>query len=304
VENYKVGTLARFGLAYDDLRELNPRLIYCSVTGFGQTGPYCHRPGYDYVFQGMRGLMSITGERDDLPGGGPQKVGIAVADITTGMYASLAITAAIAWRERSGCRQYIDMALLDCILAFNSNQAVNYMVSGNVPRRLGNAHANAVPDQVFDSLDGQLIVAVGNGGLFAAFCTAIRKPELAVDQRFAKVTGRLVNRGVLLPAIAAIMRTDTTASWLARLDAAGVPCGPINDFKQALADPQVVSRGIRVDSPFRTAVPALALPVRCVSPPRRSTIRWGHPRSDSIPTPYWPNSGLVPGNSSASARRA
>jgi len=213
--------------------------------------------------------MSITGERDDLPGGGPQKVGIAVADITTGMYASLAVTAAIAWRERSGCGQYIDMALLDCILAFNSNQAVNYMVSGNVPRRLGNAHANAVPYQVFDSLDGQLIVAVGNDNLFAAFCKAIGRPGLAQDERFARVTGRLVNRDVLLPAVAEIMRTDTTASWLARLEAAGVPCGPINDFRQALADPQVVSRGIRVDLPMPDGgtCPSIASPMRFSATP-------------------------------------
>ncbi|MGY2487400.1 CaiB/BaiF CoA transferase family protein [Cupriavidus sp. CP313] len=269
VENYKVGTLARYGLAYDDLREVNPRLIYCSVTGFGQTGPYRHRPGYDFVFQGMSGLMSITGERDDLPGGGPQKVGIAVADITTGMYASLAITAALAWRERSGQGQHIDMALLDCMLAFNSNQAVNYMVSGKLPRRLGNAHPNAAPYQVFESRDGSFVVAVGNDGQFAAFCKAIGRPELAEDERFAKVTGRLVNRELLLPMLADIMRGDTTASWLARLEAAGVPCGPINDFSQALADAQVQHRGIRIDLPLPDggSCPGIASPMRFSATP-------------------------------------
>jgi len=269
VENYKVGTLARYGLGYEDLREANPGLVYCSVTGFGQTGPYRHRPGYDFVFQGMGGLMSITGERDDLPGGGPQKVGIAVADITTGMYASLAITAALAWRERSGLGQHIDMALLDCILAFNSNQAVNYLVSGKLPKRHGNAHANAVPYQVFDSQDGKLIVAVGNDGQFAAYCTAIGRPELAADARFAKVTGRLVNREALLPMLAEVMRTDTTASWLARLEAAGVPCGPINDFSETFADPQVQHRGIRVDLPLPGGgrCPSIASPMRFSATP-------------------------------------
>ncbi len=269
VENYKVGTLARYGLGYEDLRELNPKLVYCSITGFGQTGPYRHRPGYDFVFQGMGGLMSITGERDDLPGGGPQKVGIAVADITTGMYSSLAITAALAWRERSGQGQHIDMALLDCILAFGSNQAVNYLVSGKLPRRFGNAHPNAVPYQVFDSQDGQLVVAVGNDGQFAAYCEAIGRPELAVDDRFAKVTGRLVNRDVLLPMLTEIMRTDTAAAWLERLESAGVPCGPINDFSQTFADPQVRERGIRVDLPLSGGgtCPAIASPMRFSASP-------------------------------------
>ncbi|EKZ96042.1 L-carnitine dehydratase/bile acid-inducible protein F [Cupriavidus sp. HMR-1] len=269
VENYKVGTLARYGLGYDDLRETNPGLVYCSVTGFGQTGPYRHLPGYDFVFQGMGGLMSITGERDDLPGGGPQKVGIAVADITTGMYASLAIAAALTWRERSGQGQHIDMALLDCMLAFNSNQAVSYLVSGKLPKRQGNAHANAVPYQVFDSLDGKLIVAVGNDSQFAAYCRAVGKPELAIDTRFAKVTGRIVNREVLLPMLVDVMRTDSTASWLARLKAAGVPCGPVNDFSQTFEDPQVRHRGIRVDLPLPDGgvCPSIASPMRFSATP-------------------------------------
>nr|WP_081488876.1 tripartite tricarboxylate transporter substrate-binding protein [Cupriavidus basilensis] len=273
VENYKVGTLARYGLGYEDLREANPGLVYCSVTGYGQTGPYRHRPGYDFVFQGMSGLMSLTGAPDDPlnegAGGGPQKFGVAVADMATGLYASLAITAALAWRERSGLGQHIDMALLDCALALGSNQAVGYLASGKVPRRYGNAHPNAVPYQVFASLDGKLIVAVGNDGQFAAYCKAIGRPELAADARFAKVSGRLVNRDALLPQLADIMRTDTTEAWLARLEAAGVPCGPINDFAQAFADPQVRHRGIQVELPLSSGgtCPAIASPMRFSATP-------------------------------------
>jgi crotonobetainyl-CoA:carnitine CoA-transferase CaiB-like acyl-CoA transferase len=244
VENYKAGTLARYGLGYEDLKAIHPGLVYCSVTGFGHTGPYSHKPGYDFVFQAMSGLMSITGERDDLPGGGPQKVGIAVADITTGMYATVAVMAALLWREGSGKGQHLDMALLDCAMAFNSNQAVNYMASGTLPRRYGNAHSNAVPYQVFDTQDGQIVVAVGNDALFAAYCQAIGRPDLGADARFAKVSGRLQNRDALLPELSRTMAGQASAEWLARLDAAGVPCAPINDFEQALADPQVRARGI------------------------------------------------------------
>ena len=244
VENYKVGTLARYGLGYEDLKAINPALVYCSVTGFGQTGPYSHKPGYDFVFQAMSGLMSITGERDDLPGGGPQKVGIAVADITTGMYATVAVTSALLWRESSGQGQHLDIALLDCAMAFNSNQAVNYMASGKLPSRYGNAHSNAVPYQVFDTQDGQIVVAVGNDSLYAAYCQALGRPDLSTDARFTKVSGRLQNRQLLLPELTRIMATSTSADWLNRLDAAGVPCAPINDFKEALADPQVKARGI------------------------------------------------------------
>ena len=245
VENYKFGTLARYGLGYEDLRVVNPALVYCSVTGFGQTGPYSHKPGYDFVFQAMSGLMSITGERDDLPGGGPQKVGIAVADITTGMYATVAVLSALLWRESSGQGQHLDIALLDCAMAFNSNQAVNYMASGKLPSRYGNAHSNAVPYQVFDTQDGQVVVAVGNDSLYAAYCNAIGRPDLCTDSRYAKVSGRLLNRQQLLPELARIMASRNSADWLDCLDAAGVPCAPINDFQQALADPQVQARGIK-----------------------------------------------------------
>jgi len=264
VENFKVGTLGRYGLAYDDLKKINPRLVYCSVTGFGQNGPYSHRPGYDFVFQAMGGLMSITGERDDLPGGGPQKVGIAVTDIMTGMYASLAIAAALIWRERSGCGQYIDMALLDCAMALNSNQAVNFLVSGKLPHRYGNAHPNAAPYQVFDTRDGQMVLAVGNDGLFASYCKVIGRPELSADPRFTKVSGRLTNREILLPMLADIMRGETTVHWLERLEAAGVPCAPINDFGQAFSDPHVQARGIQVQLPLSTggSFQGVACPMR------------------------------------------
>ena len=269
VENYKVGTLARYGLGYEDLRAENPALVYCSITGFGQTGPYRHRPGYDFIFQGMGGLMSVTGEADGLPGAGPQKVGVAVADITTGMYASLAIAAALAWRERSGQGQHIDMALLDCVLAFGSNPAVNYLVSGKTPRRYGNAHANAVPYQVFDTQDGRLIVAVGNDSQFAAYCQEIQRPDLAQDPRYAKVSGRLTHRDTLLPLLAEIMATDTSAAWQSRLEGAGVPCGPINTFAETFTDPQVMHRGLRVDLPLSTGgtCPSIASPMRFSATP-------------------------------------
>ena len=184
LENYKVGDLQRYGLGYADLAKINPGLIYCSVTGFGQDGPYANRPGYDFVFQGMGGLMSITGERDELPGGGPQKVGIAVTDVLTGMYASLAVTSALTYRQISGIGQYIDMALFDSVVAFNANQMLNFWVSGNIPKRWGNAHVNITPYEVFPSADGFIILAVGNDSQFASFCKEAGRPELATDPRF------------------------------------------------------------------------------------------------------------------------
>ena len=201
IENYKVGTLKRYGLAYDDLRPLNRGLIYCSVTGFGQSGPYCERPGYDFIFQGMGGLMSITGERDGEPGAGPQKVGIAITDVLTGMYASLAICAAIAHRERSGEGQYIDCALLDTIVAFNANQIVSYFCSGKIPVRWGNAHAQVVPYEVFPTADGHIILAVGNDGQFARFCETAGCPELAEETRFKTNSQRIIHRRELIPSL-------------------------------------------------------------------------------------------------------
>ncbi|MDP2639131.1 MAG: CaiB/BaiF CoA-transferase family protein [Betaproteobacteria bacterium] len=264
IENYKVGTLARYGLSYEQLRDINPRLIYCSITGFGQSGPYAPRPGYDFVFQGMGGLMSITGERDELPGGGPMKVGIAITDILTGMYASLAITAAIAHCERGGGGQYIDMALLDSMVAFNANQISGYLVSGNIPRRYGNAHPNVVPYQVFPCKDGHIILAVGNDSQFASFCKVAGRPELAEDERFRLMSGRIVNRDALIPLIADIMQMRGMHEWIQVLETANVPCGPINNMQQVFEDPQVQHRGLKVDIPTPAGVPCptVASPMR------------------------------------------
>jgi crotonobetainyl-CoA:carnitine CoA-transferase CaiB-like acyl-CoA transferase len=274
IENYKVGTLARYSLDYEQPREVNPRLIYCSITGFGQSGPYAPRPGYDFIFQGMGGLMSITGERDDLPGGGPMKVGIAITDILTGMYASLAITAAIAHCERGGGGQYIDMALLDCMVAFNANQISGYLVSGNIPKRYGNAHANVVPYQVFPCKDGHIILAVGNDSQFASLCKVAGRPELAEDERFRMMSGRIVNRDALIPLIAGIMKTRGMHEWIEVLEAANVPCGPINNMKQVLEDPQVQHRGMKVEIPTASGVPCptVASPMRFSDTPVEYTL--------------------------------
>src|SRR4051812_30088951 len=232
VENFKVGDMARYGLDYASLRELNPRIVYCSITGFGQTGPYRERAGYDYAVQGMGGLMSITGERDDL-GGGPQKVGVAVADLFTGMYATVAILAALRHAERTGEGQQVDMALLDTQVAMLANLGANYLVSGGVPGRAGNAHQNIVPYQVFEvapAADGHkdhLILAVGNDGQFAKFCQVAGQPELASDARFARNQDRVRNRAVLVPLLEEIFRRRTKAEWLPALEAAKVPCGAI-----------------------------------------------------------------------------
>jgi formyl-CoA transferase len=254
IENYKVGDLARYGLAYDDVRRLNPRIIYCSVTGFGQDGPYAQRPGYDFIFQGMAGLMSITGERDELPGGGPQKVGIAITDVLTGMYASLAVTAAIAYRQLTGLGQYIDMALLDTLVAFNANQISNYWCSGEIPKRYGNAHANIVPYEVFAAADGHLILAVGNDGQFASFCGVAGRPDLAEDPRFSTNPERVRNRAILVPIVQEIVRQRPRRDWIEALEAAGVPCGPINNMREVFENPQVQHRGMRVDIPHPAGV--------------------------------------------------
>ncbi len=264
LENYKVGDLKRYGLAYDDLRTVNPGLIYCSVTGFGQTGPYASRPGYDFVFQGMGGLMSITGERDELPGGGPQKVGIAVTDVVTGMYASLAITSALTYRQISGVGQHVDMALFDSIVAFNANQILNFWVSGNIPKRWGNAHVNITPYEVFPSADGFIILAVGNDSQFASFCTAARRPELATDPRFKTNPDRLRHRDALIPIVKGLIRDRPSKQWIRDLEAANVPCGAINNMQEVFEDPHVQARGMRVDipHPLSGTVPSVASPMR------------------------------------------
>jgi crotonobetainyl-CoA:carnitine CoA-transferase CaiB-like acyl-CoA transferase len=249
VENFKVGDMARYGLDYASLRSENPKLVYCSVTGFGQTGPYRERAGYDYAIQGMGGLMSVTGERDDI-GGGPQKVGVAVADLFTGMYATVAILAALRHAEKTGEGQHVDMALLDTQVAMLANLGANYLVSGQVPGRAGNAHQNIVPYQVFEvaaAADGHkdhLILAVGNDSQYAKFCQVAGRPELAADPRFAKNQDRVRNRAVLVPLLEDILKTRTKAEWLAALEAAKVPCGAINNLAEVFADPQVAQRGM------------------------------------------------------------
>jgi len=269
IENYKVGDLARYGLAYDDVRQANPGIVYCSVTGFGQDGPYAQRPGYDFVFQGMCGLMSITGERDELPGGGPQKVGIAVTDVLTGMYASLAITAAVAHRQLTGIGQYIDMALLDTLVAFNANSILNYWCSGEIPRRFGNAHANIVPYEVFPSADGHIILAVGNDSQFASFCRVAGRPELAEDPRFKTNPERGKHRPVLVPIVQQIVRQRTSNDWIESLEVASVPCGPINNMREVFENPQVRHRGMRVEIPHPAGVPCptVASPMRFSATP-------------------------------------
>lgn len=242
VENFKVGDMARYGLDAQTLRARCPRLIYCSITGFGQTGPYKDRAGYDYAIQGIGGLMSVTGERDDLPGGGPQKVGVAVADLFTGMYATVAILAALRHRDATGEGQVIDMALLDTQVAMLANLGANYLVTQKAPRRAGNAHQNIVPYQVFEVSDGHLILAVGNDGQFQRFCAVAGSAALAIDDRFTSNASRVRNRDSLVALLAPVLRSRTRADWLSALEAAKVPCGPINDLADVFADPQVLAR--------------------------------------------------------------
>jgi crotonobetainyl-CoA:carnitine CoA-transferase CaiB-like acyl-CoA transferase len=264
LENYKVGGLARFGLGYDDLEASHPHLIYCSITGFGQTGPCRERAGYDLVAQGMGGLMSITGEPDGAPGGGPKRVGVAIADLFSGMYATIAVLAALARRERTGRGQHIDLALLDCQVAMLANQAMNYLTSGRPPPRMGNAHANVVPYQPFATADGQIIVAAGNDTQFAGLCAVIGRPELADDPDFATNAARIRNRERLLPMIAEQLKARTNREWQEELEAVGVPCGPINALDEVFADPQVRARGMRfeLDHPLAGRVPMVASPMR------------------------------------------
>ncbi|MBB1626263.1 CaiB/BaiF CoA-transferase family protein [Achromobacter sp. UMC71] len=269
VENFKVGGLAKYGLDYASLQAINPRLIYCSVTGFGQDGPFARRPGYDFMIQGMGGLMSITGERDDLPGGGPQKAGVAVTDIVTGMYATVAILAALQERHRSGLGQHLDIALLDSHVALLANQNSNYFNSGVAPTRAGNAHQNVVPYQVFAASDGHLIVATGNESQYRAYCTAIGAAELGEDPRFVTNRLRVTNRDTLVALLAGIMRQGKRDDWIAKLEAVGVPCGPINDIAQAFAHPQVQARQLRRDLPHPAGgvAPVTASPLRFSATP-------------------------------------
>jgi len=253
IENFKVGGLTKYGLGYDAMRALNPRLVYCSITGFGQDGPYADRAGYDFIIQGMCGFMSVTGERDDLPGGGPQKAGIAISDLMTGMYASTAILAALSHRERTGEGQYIDACLFDTAVAMMGTMNMNYLVTGVAPSRAGNAHQNIVPYQVFACSDGHVIVAVGNDAQFVKFCEAAGRGEWARDPRFATNAARVRHRDMLVPLVADVLRTRSQQDWLSALEARGVPCGPINRLDQVFADPQLQWRALRRDLPHPLA---------------------------------------------------
>ncbi|KVM07703.1 CoA-transferase [Burkholderia ubonensis] len=249
LENYKVGQLKKYGLDYASLRAVKPDLVYCSVTGFGQTGPYAHRAGYDFIIQGIGGFMSITGERDGEPGGGPQKAGVAISDLATGLYSTIAVLAALAHRDRTGEGQYIDMALLDVQVALLANMNTNFLASGKPPVRWGNAHPNIVPYQTFQTRDGWIIVAVGNDGQFRKFVEAGGRAELADDERFATNPARVRHRETLVPILADMVKTLDKNAWIAALEAAGVPCGPINDLEEVFDDEQVVARGMQVELP-------------------------------------------------------
>jgi len=264
VENFRVGGLARYGLAYRDLETVNPRLVYLSISAFGQDGPDAAQPGYDAMIQGMGGLMSITGVPDGEPGAGPQKVGVAVADLMCGMYAVSAILAALYERDRSGRGQYVDLSLLDTQVAWLANQNLNYLVTGEPPRRRGTAHPNIVPYQAFATADGYLMLAVGNDAQFARFCAAAGLPELSSDPRYSTNILRVSHRAELIPVVARHLATRGTRDWLATLEAAQVPCGPINDLAQVFDEPQVRHRGLRFDLPHPTAgtAPGVRNPVR------------------------------------------
>ncbi|OAN51443.1 CoA-transferase [Paramagnetospirillum marisnigri] len=259
LENFKAGGLAKYGLDYASLRQVRPDIVYCSITGFGQDGPYAHRAGYDFLVQGMGGLMSLTGE----PDGDPMKVGVALTDIFTGMYASVAVLAALAHRDRTGQGQHVDLALLDVQVAVLANQASNYLVGGMVPRRLGNAHPNIVPYQAFPTADGHVILAVGNDGQFQKFCGVAGCPALAEDPRFATNAERVRNRETLVPLLKAALGARPSAEWIRDLEAAGVPCGPINNLAQVFDNPQIQHRGMvaRLDHPEAGQVNLVANPI-------------------------------------------
>jgi crotonobetainyl-CoA:carnitine CoA-transferase CaiB-like acyl-CoA transferase len=269
LENFKVGGLKAYGLDYESLKALNPRLIYCSITGFGQTGPYAARPGYDFLVQAMGGLMSITGRGAGEEGAGPQKAGVAVTDILTGLYAAIGILAALNHRERAGVGQYIDLSLLDVQVACLANQAMNYLVSGTAPTRLGNAHPNIVPYQDFPTADGDMIIAVGNDGQFGRLCATLGVGELSQDPRYATNQNRVANRTGLIARLREATRSRPTAHWIAALEAAGVPCGPINAIDAVFADPQVEARHMRVEMPHPISgmVSLVANPLRLSETP-------------------------------------
>lgn len=264
LENFKVGGLKRYGLDYDSLKRINPKLIYCSITGFGQDGPYANRPGYDFLIQAMGGLMSITGQPDGEPGAGPMKVGVALTDIMTGLYATIGVLAALSHRDRTGEGQYVEAALLDVQVACLANQAMNYLTTGKAPSRMGNSHPNIVPYQDFPTADGNMVLTVGNDQQFARLCDVLGHPEWARDERFATNRARVANRKVLIPKLrqATVMRS--TREWVGILEQAGVPCGPVNTLDQVFEDPQVLARGMKqsVAHPELGEVPTVGNPIK------------------------------------------
>ena len=269
LENFKVGGLAAYGLDYAALKQVNPKLIYCSITGFGQDGPYAKRAGYDFMIQGLGGLMSITGRPEGEEGAGPMKVGVALTDILTGLYATVGVLAALNHREQTGIGQHVDLALLDVQVACLANQAMNFLTSGVPPRRLGNAHPNIVPYQDFPSADGDFLLAVGNDSQFRKFCEVAGQREWADDSRFISNKARVANRDVLIPLIRQATVFKTTAEWIAALEQAGVPCGPINNLAEVFADAQVQARGLRIDMPnsLGGTTPQVASPLRLSATP-------------------------------------
>jgi len=277
LENYKVGDLARYGLGYEDLVKINPGLIYCSVTGFGQTGPYKDRPGYDFMAQGMGGMMSITGEHDSVPGGGPQRCGVPIIDLTTGMYATIAICAALANRAVTGKGQWIDVALLDTTVAYLANQGMNYLATGVSPERIGNAHPNIVPYQTFNTADGAIILACGNDNLFKKFCEVAGCMEFTTDPKYSTNAVRVQNRAEITALLNAVFVKRTTKEWVKLLDDAGVANGPINNLQQVFEEPQVIARGMKIELPH-----AVAGKVSLVASPMRFS---GTPIKHEVPPP-------------------
>lgn len=263
LENFKVGTLERYGLGYEQLKAINPRLIYCSITGFGQDGPYASKVAYDFLIQAMGGLMSITGEADGRPGAGPQKVGIPILDLMTGMYGAVSVLAALANREQTGKGDFVDLAMLDVQTAVLANQAMNYLLSGRTPQRQGNRHPNIMPQDVFACADGDVVLAVGNDGQYAKMCQALGRPELATDPRYAKNADRVRHKDELMPLIAQIFKQWKRADLVAAMEQAGVPCGPINTVPQVFEEPQVKHRGMRFDLPHPVggSVPQVKNPI-------------------------------------------
>jgi crotonobetainyl-CoA:carnitine CoA-transferase CaiB-like acyl-CoA transferase len=269
LENYKVGGLKKYGLDYDSLIKVNPRLVYCSITGFGQTGPYSPRAGYDFLIQAMGGLMSVTGEAEDKPGGGPQKIGVALSDILTGLYTTIGALAALAYRDKTGRGQHVDMGLLDVTIAAMANQAMNYLVTGKAPTMMGNAHPNIVPYEAYRAADHYIILATGNDGQYQRFCDVAGRADLAEDARFATNRDRVENRGVLGPILRDIIAAQSRSFWLAELEKVGVPCGPINNLEQVFDDPHVQARGARreVEHPAGGLIPTVANPIRLSESP-------------------------------------